>query len=222
MRDWLHRCAVAGALLACVGTAACDLRSPAEEKLPDIITVSLGPMPPEADPDAKRIQIAVPTRYLNEDLARQYAGRQLANRVMFVVRLKDFSPATGRSIRDEPGFLGLSFGYAAHDWIKGAVLNTKLSHFSIYNKPSPNEFGLQVKKGQLDFERLLTHIDGENYTMIECAWAPSPNRPQFCQMWDEQNGEPLIDAVFRETDLPQWKHIRDGSRALARTWLAPN
>lgn len=222
MRDWLRRCAVAIAFLVCVGTAACGLRSPAERKLPDIISLSLGPMPPEADLDAKRIRLAVPTRYLSEGLARQYAEKEPANRVMFVVRLKDFSPAAGRSIRDEPGFLGLSFGYAVYDSIKSAVLNTKLSHFSIYNKPAPNEFGMQVKRGQLNFERLLTHVDGENYTMIECDWAPSPSRPQFCHMWDERNGELLIDAVFRETDLLHWKHIRDGSRALARTWLAPS
>lgn len=140
--------------------------------------------------------------------------------VSFAVHPADFSPA-GDAPPGGPAVIFGRVGWAEAGYVRRSVDGSWDNHFSIYNRPAGERFGLEMRRWQ-DYQwqpaELYVSLTDERQLRIECDDVDSPSRPNSCEMSVQRAGEPFVTISFREDDLPRWREIEAGVHRLVRGW----
>lgn len=182
----------------------------------------VGPDPAVMEGVDYRFRLAVPSAYMPPEFINQLVPNAPIPRVLFVAAIDNFAPAGTRKADGADVFSG-AIGWMAPDYVRSAIDGTKLSSFSQYELPDGDRYGLQTRKTRMDQvfpAKLYVRSSDNESVMIECAYAPAPDRPQFCQLWSEKRDLPLLELYFRQEDLPQWERLLAGAEGLMKSWLA--
>jgi hypothetical protein len=170
---------------------------------------------PSDDPD--RIRFTVPAQYLER---RPDLRDFVTSRPSLTVDLTSFAPAPASPRGDRTA------GYLRVGWIKeGSIARrtdgTWLNHYSTYNEPAPDLFGLE--------RRLTAHrrfgdnsfllIEPPGATMIVCEQYVA-HVPMVCTMATEYEKGLLIELSFDPFHLPNWKRLRRDAEAFVRPRVA--
>jgi len=209
---------VAAAALALAPSQACSQGRPPENIVGHQRFV-VGPPPDVGSGRGDRFLLDIPRAYIPSRLRRSADTPIAGTAVPFVARIADLS-AAGEGSANLPGVFSGTIGWAPADFVQRRVDGTWLNSFSQYSQPLGNRFGLEVRTTReaqyLPAELYVLLSDSQNL-MIECAYLPA-DRPQYCQMWSQKPGAPLVELWFREDDLPRWRAMADGAHRLVDTW----
>jgi hypothetical protein len=169
---------------------------------------------PSADPD--RIRFAIPAQYLKR---RPDLRDAVSSSPLLTVDLASFAPAAASPLDDRTaGYLRIS--WTKEGSIKRRTDGTWLNHYSIYNEPFLDAYGLK--------QRLTAHrrfgdnsfllIEPPGTTMIVCEQAV-PHVPMVCTMAVEYEKGLLIELSFDPVHLPDWKALRRRAESFVRPKL---
>ena len=140
--------------------------------------------------------------------------------MQFVVRLADFSPA-GEEPANGARTVSGRVSWAEPGYVRRSVDGSWDNHFSIYDRPAGQRFGLEMRLWhdyQWDPIELYVSLTDERQVRIECNYLDSPSRPNYCEMSVQRAGEPFVTLSIREDDLLRWREIEAGVHRLVRGW----
>jgi hypothetical protein len=185
---------------------ACGVRAEGEEEASR--TFNIGP---SSDPD--RIRFTIPSEYL----ARESDLRDgLSTEPALTVQVDSFAPAHSNKRGDR------RTGYLRVNWIKEGTVPSlaegpRLSHYSVYNVPAENIYGLTRRLTQHgpfgDRSFLLVEPGGK--TMIECVQLVG-HVPMACEMTTEYENGLLIELGFDPVHLADWRDLRSRAEVFVR------
>lgn len=206
---------IAAVLAALVATAPDRLTAPGSSQ-----RFLVGPGPEVVGRDV-RFLVELPNAYLPLRYRPGSATPVATPRVPFVAYVRDFSPVEGETA-SEPGIVSGTIGWAEPGYVRRSVDGSWDNHYSVYTRPGGERFGLEMRLWQ-DYQwmpaELYVSLSEERQLRIECAFVAAPDRPQLCEMAIQRPGQPFVELVFREDDLPSWRRIADQTDEHVRSWL---
>jgi hypothetical protein len=166
---------------------------------------------PSADPG--RIRFTIPVQYLKRrpDLANAVNSSPL-----LTVDLASFAPAAASPLDDRTaGYLRIA--WTKEGSIKRRTDGTWLNHYSVYNTPFLDAYGLKQRlTGNRRYgDNSFLLIEPPGHTMIVCEQFV-PHVPMACTMAAEYEKGLLIELSFDPVHLPQWKKLRERAEAFVR------
>lgn len=218
IRRWLRGAALPVALAALAGCGGNGV-SAAPAKGEQLFLV--GPQPEHMEGRELRFRMRVPRAYLPPQFRPDSEGEVATSRVPFVAKLNGLSPG-GEQSANAPGMVSGNAGWAPEDYVKSQVDGSWLNSFSQYAVPAGSRFGLEVRitrEHRYLPAELYVSLQPQQAVMIECAYAVA-DRPQFCQLWSQRPGKPLVELWFREDDLSRWTEMVSGVHELIAKWTA--
>lgn len=166
---------------------------------------------PSSDPD--RIRFTIPVEYLTRESDLR---DELSTEPALAVEVESFAPVRSSKRGD------MRTAYLRVNWTKEGSIpsltdGSRLSHYSMYNVPAEDLYGLGRRLTQHGVfgDRSFLLVEPGGKTMIECVQMVA-HVPMTCEMASEYEKGLLIEVGFDPVHLPVWQDLRSRAEAFVR------